>query len=238
MSDYTLENKIALKLPITSITPFTFQDFPEKTACILWFSGCNFACGYCHNPELVRGSLKALPFERIDSFLKLRMGLLDGVVLCGGECTISPSLPAFIRYLNGLGFLVKLDTNGSNPAVLKRLIQKNLIDYVALDYKAPLSKFQQVTGYKKPQIFFESLQLLRAADIPVEVRTTVHTDLLDENDINDIIDHLTLLEFKGLYCIQNFRDGPTLGLLASQRRILDIDKIKKTTKFRILFRNF
>ena len=229
---------ISRKLPITSITPFTFQDFPEKTACILWFSGCNFACSYCHNPELVRGSLQALPFERIDSFLRSRVGLLDGVVLCGGECTISPSLPAFIRYLNDLGFLVKLDTNGSNPAVLKTLIQEGLIDYVALDYKAPLPKFQQVTGYKKPQIFFESLDLLCAADIPVEIRTTVHTDLLDENDINNIIDQLESLDFRGVYCIQNFKDGPTLGSLGSQKRVLDVDKIKKINKFKIVFRNF
>ncbi|MEM9963866.1 MAG: 4Fe-4S cluster-binding domain-containing protein, partial [Asticcacaulis sp.] len=86
------------KLPITSITPFTFQDFPERTACILWFSGCNMACGYCHNPELVKGTLARLPEEKITGFLNSRKGLLEGVVLSGGECTLANALPDLCRY--------------------------------------------------------------------------------------------------------------------------------------------
>lgn len=199
------------KLPITSITPFTFQDYPEHTACILWFSGCNMACLYCHNPELVRGELAKLPFDTVIQFLESRRGLLEGVVLSGGECMMSRQLPAFARYLKSLGYKVKLDTNGTNPEMLQAMLGEGLIDYVALDYKAPSELFAEITQYNDYAAFERSLELLCAAGIGLEIRTTIHADLLEAEDINAILHHLAALHYRGPYYLQQFRSGPTLG---------------------------
>ncbi len=169
-----------MKLPITSITPFTFQDYPEHTACILWFSGCNMRCLYCHNPELVNGELKRLPYEQVTSFLESRAGLLEGVVLSGGECTLSSALPEFIRYIKSLEYKVKIDTNGTNPDLLERLLQEKLLDFVAMDFKAPEGKFQSITGLDGYEVFHSSLKILCKSNIDTAIRTTVHTNLINE----------------------------------------------------------
>lgn len=227
-----------MKLPITSITPFTFQDYPEHTACILWFSGCNMACGYCHNPELVKGELRKLPEETVFRFLTSRSGLLDGVVLSGGECTLCPALPMFISQLKVLGYKVKVDTNGTNPDMLKRLLDERLVDYIALDFKAPEAKFTQVTGFKKDfEVFHRSLVMLCKALIPVEIRTTVHADLLDEEDINAMTALLEEYGFKGTYAVQKFRPGKTLGDLQAPQKSFDPAKISSTS-FALSLRNF
>ncbi len=217
------------KLPITSITPFTFQDYPEHTACILWFSGCNMACSYCHNPELVKGELSKLPSAQVTEFLESRKGLLEGVVLSGGECMMSAQLPDFARYLKSLGFKVKVDTNGTNPDMLEKMLGENMIDYVALDYKAPPDLFQSITGFDGYTLFERSLNLLIASGIPLEIRTTVHADLLDEEDINSILKHLENLEFSGTYYVQNFRAGKTLGNLDEPFNRFDVSRLNKHT---------
>lgn len=227
-----------MKLPITSITPFTFQDYPEHTACILWFSGCNMRCGYCHNPELVRGELKRLPFEAVTRFLESRAGLLEGVVLSGGECTLCPALPAFAAYAKTLGFKIKLDTNGTNPGMLAQLLDEKLVDYVALDFKAPEAKFAQVTGFKKGfEVFHRSLVMLCNAPIPIEIRTTVHTDLLDEEDINEMTALLEAYGFKGIYAVQKFRPGKTLGNLQVPQKKFHPKRLNLTS-FVLCLRNF
>lgn len=225
------------KLPITSITPFTFQDYPEHTACILWFSGCNMACSYCHNPELVKGELAKLPPQQVVEFLESRKGLLEGVVLSGGECMMSAQLPDFARYLKSLGFKVKVDTNGTNPDMLEKMLGEELIDYVALDYKAPSDLFQSITGFDGYALFERSLKLLIASGIPLEIRTTVHADLLDEKDINSILKHLNEIGFSGVYYLQNFRNNKTLGNLKSSIRNFDFSCLFKPS-FVVLGRNF
>ena len=217
------------KLPITSITPFTFQDYPEHTACILWFSGCNMACSYCHNPELVKGELAKLPSAQVIEFLESRKGLLEGVVLSGGECMMSAQLPEFARYLKSLGFKVKVDTNGTNPDMLEKMLGEQLIDYVALDYKAPPDLFQNITGFDGYPLFERSLKLLIASGIPLEIRTTVHADLLDEEDVNSILKHLEILGFNGSYYVQNFRAGKTLGNLDEPFNRFDVSRLNKHT---------
>lgn len=225
------------KLPITSITPFTFQDYPEHTACILWFSGCNMACSYCHNPELVKGELAKLPAQQVVEFLESRKGLLEGVVLSGGECMMSAQLPEFARYLKSLGFKVKVDTNGTNPDMLEEMLGENLIDYVALDYKAPPDLFQSITGFDGYALFERSLRLLIASGIPLEIRTTVHADLLDEEDVNSILKHLDNLEFSGTYYVQNFRAGKTLGNIGEPFASFDLSRLSKAT-FAVASRGF
>jgi pyruvate formate lyase activating enzyme len=225
------------KLPITGLTPFTFQDYPGHTACILWFSGCNMACGYCHNPELVKGTLARLPAEKIQRFLVSRRDRLEGVVLSGGECTLSPALPRLARYLKDMGYKVKIDTNGTNPAMLERLLDESLVDFIALDFKAPQTKFEAITGMTKWADFLHSLRLLAATPTDKEVRTTIHADLLDRADIEAMIGLLEDIGFRGTFILQNFRMGPTLGNLQAPSTRLDLTDLSRK-RLNIQFRNF
>jgi len=228
-----------MKLPICDITPFTMQDFPYHTACIMWFGGCNMRCSYCHNPELVLGKKKRMQWEEISSFLNKRKGLLDGVVLTGGECTISKDIPEFIKYIRELGMKVKLDTNGLRPDVLDSLLADSLIDYVAIDYKAPEKKFSDITRTPNFNEFHSSLDILCKSSIDFEVRTTVHTDLLNKQDIEEIIKDLEDLNFKGNYYIQNFQPSPeNIEPTPDQKYILNTDSLPSTEKFKIHTRNF
>ena len=228
-------------LPIYSVTPFTMLDFPGRTACIIWFSGCNMRCGYCHNPQIVKGRGRG-EVEEVLAFLKKRQGLLDGVVLSGGEASSYPGLPGFIRQVRDLGYAVKLDTNGLRPDLVAEFLREGFLDYVALDYKAPPAKFKKVTGVEKFSAFSETLSLLcDQTDIPVEIRTTVHTGLMDEKDVAEIIADLGERGYRGTYYIQNFRadnNRPTLGMLPPQKRILDCESLPAGNGFSIAFRNF
>ena len=225
------------KLPITSITPFTFLDYPGHTACILWFSGCNMACGYCHNPELVKGELRRLPGERIARFLDSRRDKLEGVVLSGGECTLSPALPDLARHLKGMGFKVKVDTNGTQPDRLAAMLAEELVDFVALDMKAPRARFADVTGIDAWHKVMRSLCLITSAAIGREVRTTVHTGLIGREDIEAVMGELAEAGYHGRYVIQNFRQGRTLGGLGAPARPLDLKGLA-AANLEIVFRNF
>ena len=148
------------KLPIVDITKFTFQDFPEHTACIVWFAGCNFRCPYCHNPEFITGNLQKIDEQKILDFLKSRIGLLDGVVLSGGECCLFDDVYDFVKKIKEMGFLVKIDTNGTNTKLIKKLVNDKMIDFVALDYKAPKEKFKSIAGIDGFDKFDETLKFL------------------------------------------------------------------------------
>jgi len=222
---------------IYALQKFSTLDFPDKLSAIIWFSGCNMRCLYCYNKDVVFGKARYQEGE-ILNFLKSRVGLLDGVVITGGCATLYGNLVEFISKIKALGFAVKLDTNGLNFKVLKELIDKKLLDYVALDFKAPKSKFYEITKSKDFESFEKSLLLLINSNIEFEVRTTVHTDLLNEDDINQIIDILKAKKYQGIYYIQNFFNSPkeTIGNLKAQKRVLNLDKIDK--KIRVEFRNF
>jgi len=173
-------------LGIYSIQKFSTLDFPGRLCAILWFSGCNMRCPYCYNKDVVFGK-KQIEEDEIIKFLKTRIGLLDGVSFTGGEATLYPNLITFSQKIKDLGFEIKLDTNGINFKVIKEMVEKKLVDYIALDFKAPLSKFEELTKNKHYSKFEKTLDFLIDSDIEFEIRTTVHTDLLDENDINEII---------------------------------------------------
>jgi len=228
-------------LPIYSVTPFTMLDFPGRTACIVWFSGCNMRCGYCHNPQIVKGKGRGTS-EQVLAFLKRRQGLLDGVVLSGGEASVYPGLPDFIQEARALGYAIKLDTNGLRPDIIRDFLDRGFLDYVALDYKAPPDKFKKVTGVAKFNDFSKTLALLCAQKtVPFEIRTTVHTALMDEGDIRAIMQELDDRAYNGVYYIQNFRadnDRPTLGMLPPQTRELDCNSLPSGKNFKVEFRNF
>lgn len=227
------------KLPIVDITNFTFQDFPEHTACIIWFAGCNFRCPYCHNPEFIIGNLQKIDEQKILDFLKSRIGLLDGVVLSGGECCLFDGVYDFIKKIKEMGFLVKIDTNGTNTKLIKKLVNDKMIDFVALDYKAPKEKFKSIAGIDGFDKFDETLKFLIQSNIDMEIRTTVHTKLLNEDDVNNIILDLENKGYNKTYHIQNFRNDnkSTLDNIGDQDRILNKELIK-SSKIKVFFRNF
>jgi len=206
--------------PLYSITPFTLLDYPDKTACILWFAGCNMRCLYCYNPDIVNGKGK-ISFERALHFLDQRGTLLDGVVLSGGECTLHKDLPEFIFKLKDRGYSVKIDTNGSTPLLLEKLIQAGQIDYVALDFKALPHAFKKITVSELYRNFEQSLHILLRSNIDFEVRTTVHSDLITKDDLLQMAAFLEQSGYLGNYYVQHFvNDTPTLGDLPSSRKIL------------------
>jgi len=219
-------------------------DYPDNVACVVWFSNCNMRCPYCHNPEIVKGKGN-YSVEHVMEFLERRKGKLDGVVLSGGEVTLYKDIVNFIREIKKLGFKVKIDTNGTRPEIVKQLLDEELINYVAMDYKAPANKFNDVTGIKIKEFehFKETINMLIAQDkVKFEIRTTVHIDLLQEDDINAIIDDLEQAGYKGGFYVQNYMDAngdhPTLGNMGEQTRILDINKIKSSNNIKVEFRNF
>lgn len=199
---------------VSNITPFTLLDYPDKTACILWYAGCNMRCLYCYNPEIVLGKGR-FSFSEMVSFLKTRQGLLDAVVFSGGECLIHKDIIEQIRLVKAMGFLVKVDTNGSKPEVLKYLIAQQLLDYVALDFKSHKESFSFITQSDLFDQFEKSLQLLLETGIAFEVRTTYHSELLAKEELNKMIEYLKYNEYTGTYYIQHFRNNvETLGNLS------------------------
>jgi len=221
---------------IFSLTPFTLLDYPHKTACIVWFAGCNMRCLYCYNPEIVLGKGK-IDFNSVLLFLKTRKGLLDGVVLSGGECTLHKKIIDFIKEIKAMGFEVKIDTNGSNPKILNSLIRDQLIDYVALDYKSLPHTFKKLTQSGLFSEFEESLQLLIQSKIPFEIRTTFHSSLIKENDFVNMIEYLEAKNFEGNYYIQHFMNNvQTLSKLEDSNKEIQL-KDFSTPKIKVIFRD-
>ncbi len=185
-------------------------------------------CSYCYNGDIVFSQGKQSLDEAL-AFLQRRVGLLEGVVLSGGEATLFSGLAEFCRKIKALGFKIKLDTNGTNPQVIKALMDEELLDYVALDYKAPATKFYAITKNQNFAHFEESLELLIHTDIDVEVRTTLHSDLLDEDDINAIASDLEKRGYDGTYYIQDFvQDVATIGEIENPKSNFDRSRVSST----------
>ena len=193
---------------IYDITKFTHLDYPDHLAAIIWFSGCNMRCDYCYNREIVFAKNGTITMQETLDFLSSRVSLLDGVVLSGGEAT-AYDLIEFCQAIKKMGFAIKLDTNGTYHNTVKTLLDLHLLDYVALDYKAPQEKFTQITHSRRYDEFSKTLDLLIASDIKFEVRTTVHSDLLSVTDINAIITDLIQRGYTKDYYIQEFLDTNT-----------------------------
>nr|WP_315196376.1 anaerobic ribonucleoside-triphosphate reductase activating protein [uncultured Flavobacterium sp.] len=227
--------KESIARPIYSLTPFTLLDYPHKSACILWFAGCNMRCLYCYNPEIVFGK-GIISFENAIQFLKGRKQLLDAVVFSGGECLLHKKSISFIAEIKKMGFLVKIDTNGSQPKVMEELITKQLIDYAALDFKAMPQNFEKITQSKLFIPFEKSLHLLLKSDISFEVRTTVHSDLLNKENITEMISYLEKEGYTGNYYIQHFMNGAnTIEKLGYSFKELENENLS-TEKIKVHFR--
>ncbi len=200
---------------LSGIHPFTVLDYPGKVSCIVFTPGCNFRCGYCHNPEFVLPEKVAalrpnfIEEEAFFNFLKQRGPLLDGVVVSGGEPTLMPDLEEFIIKIKSLGLLVKLDSNGNRPAVLKKLLTKNLLDYIAMDVKTSLPRYQSLVGpWAVEQLIGESIKLIQDSGVEYEFRTT----LVKEVHTPDVISEMSrLLKGSKRLFLQQFRPETTLN---------------------------
>ena len=166
-------------------------NYPGKVASTVFTRGCNFRCPYCHNPEFVIQGSDQTYFgetyteEEVLAFLRKRSSFLDALVISGGEPTLHSDLPSFIRKVRDMGLMVKLDTNGSRPDVLGSLLAENLLDYVAMDIKAPLEKYH-LLGFDSTESIEESIKILDASETDHEFRTTCARAIVAEDDFRKI----------------------------------------------------
>jgi pyruvate formate lyase activating enzyme len=196
-------------MKIGGIQKLTLIDYPGKLACTIFLPGCNFRCPWCYSselvlPEKIKEQPKIAEKELFD-FLESKKGLIDGVVICGGEPTIQKDLEDLIKRIKAMNFLVKLDTNGTNPLVLKNLIDKKLIDYVAMDIKLPRERYSELT--QDVVSIEKSVEILKEGKVSYEFRTTVIPGILKKEDILSIAEWLKGAE---KYYLQNFRPEKTL----------------------------
>lgn len=210
---------------IKGIQKLSLIDYPGKVACTLFTFGCNFRCPYCHNPELViDDGTPMIPEEDVLAFLDKRKSFLNGVCITGGEPTLHEDLLDFIKRIKGLGYHVKLDTNGTNPKMLRRLIGENLVDYIAMDVKAPLEKYESVVRVKvDTDRIAESVEVVKAFS-DYEFRITVLPDLITRRDIVTIAEWL-----KGAkrFFIQQFKPSKTLNKTFLEKRAYSTDELEE-----------
>lgn len=197
-------------IKIKGIQKLTLLDYPGIVACTIFLGGCNFRCPFCHNYELVESNdSEELDEEEVLYFLKSRSKLLSGVVISGGEPTIHDELNGLLRSIKDLGFLVKLDTNGTRPEKIKELIGEGLIDYISMDIKNSFSKYPLTTNVKGDyeDVIKESIRIIKDSRLPHEFRTTVVRELHDEDDFYEI---KKMIGDDENYYLQSFVDRETV----------------------------
>lgn len=201
-------------MQINGLMKLTLLDFPGKTACTVFFSGCNFRCPFCHNASLVLGDGDNIEEEEFFKFLAGRRGVLDGVAITGGEPLMRADVIPFMRRIKDEGFLVKLDTNGSYPDRLREIIDSGIADYVAMDIKSSPEGYERVAGCAVPiDKIRESVEILKEGRVDYEFRTTAAAGLVLPEDFEGIGKWIGGCR---RYFIQNFRDsGELLGTGAS-----------------------
>lgn len=192
-------------MTIGALQRFTLIDYPGQLAAVVFTQGCNFRCSYCHNPELVNSELfkDPVPENEVFDFLKARKGILSAVVISGGEPTIHIDLPIFAKNIKDMGFLLKLDTNGTNPDMIRDLIKSNLVDYWAMDIKAPLNLYSEITNVETEISNIEqSMNLIRSSGKDFEFRCTVYEPIINADALSEI---KTMLKPHDKFYIQKCR---------------------------------
>lgn len=195
---------------IAGLQKLTLLDYPGKISCIIFTQGCNFACGYCHNAEMIpilQEQKPGLEETRVINFLKSRRSLLDGVVITGGEPTLQKDLVQFMEKIKELGFLIKLDSNGSNPEMLLEVLEKKLVDYIAIDVKTTLSKYKDLVKNDVSEKIEKSIRILMNSEIDYEFRSTILPSIHSLEDIHEIG---TLIQGAKNWYLQSFRPIKTL----------------------------
>ena len=223
-------------MQIGGITKSSLIDYPKKISAVIFLIGCNFNCPYCHNPELVISNIiEPIDINTIYSFLKKRKGLLDGVVITGGEPTLHKKLPEFIKNIKDMGYLIKLDTNGSNPNMVEELIENKLVDYIAMDIKAPFDEYNNIiTKEINIENVKKTFKLLFQNKVDYEFRTTVVSNLLNYESfvkINEIFKKEGKIK---KYCLQRFKKSKHLNEFYLNAKTLTDEEFEKVS---LLFKN-
>ncbi len=194
---------------IGGLQKFSLIDYPQEICAIIFTSGCNFRCPYCHNPELVTGNGYKIDIKFVFDFLKNRVGKLTAISITGGEPTLHSDLIGFIEKIRSLGYQkIKLDTNGTNPEMINELIKRKLVTYVAMDIKSSFERYQEVIKAKcNVEKIKQSIDIIRNSNINYEFRTTAVDNFVGQKDILSIANHI-----KGAkaYYIQRFVPSKTL----------------------------
>jgi pyruvate formate lyase activating enzyme len=204
-------------IQIAGLQKTTLVDYPGKVACTVFTPGCNFRCGYCHNPEIIQylPGMDLMPEEAFYAWLSRKKKWLDGVCITGGEPTLQPGLVEFARMVKSMGFLFKLDTNGTNPAVLKRMLDEGLVDFVAMDIKAPLEDYPKVTNTKVDlNAIAQSVKMIIERAPDYEFRTTVGPAWYTKDYARRIGEWL---HGARIYYLQQYVPGKTLDPKLSQQ---------------------
>lgn len=191
-------------MKIGGFQKFSLIDYPGKISGVIFTQGCNFRCFYCHNPELVYPHLFGIPLaeEEIMDFLKRRKKQLEAIVISGGEPTIQEDLVSFLNTVKTLGYAVKLDTNGTNPSVIRELVRRKLVDYIAMDIKAPFKKYPDLVKVKVDlSRIKESIEIIENSSLEYEFRTTYIPSFLTSKDLLKI---LLLIKNKSKFTVQEF----------------------------------
>jgi len=217
-------------MKIGGLQKVSLIDYPGEISSIIFLQGCNFKCPYCHNPELVDSKLfgPCLQEKDVFEFLKTRIGKIDAVTITGGEPTIQNDLMPFIKRIKKMGFAVKLDSNGSRPEVIKNLLSEKLLDFIAMDIKAPLEKYEKIVRVLlKTDSIKESIKIILKAKIPHEFRTTVVKSLHSENDILKIAQ---LISGVRQYTLQKFVPAKILDKKYLKAKPFSVDELEKIRK--------
>lgn len=198
---------------IGGLQKLTLIDYPGKLACTVFLAGCNFRCQFCYSGELVLPEKiknhTVIPEKEFFDFLQQKKGLLEGVVLCGGEPCLNEELPELCRKIKEMGFLIKLDTNGSNPGMLKSLVNDGLIDYVAMDLKTNKENYEKIVGVSVDiNKIQDSIDFLRKGTIDYEFRSTIVPSI---HERENIIEMANWIKGAKKYYLQGFRPGNTIN---------------------------
>lgn len=174
-------------MKIGGIQKTSLLDYPDTISAIIWTIGCNFRCPFCYNKDLVFGRVETISEEEVLSFLEKRKGMLEGLVISGGEPLLQDDIVSFAEKVKKMGYLIKIDTNGMYPEMLKELIDRKLVDYIAMDVKAPKNKYDSLSGVKTDIKKIEkSIEIIRSSLINYEFKTTFASNLLTREDIVEI----------------------------------------------------
>lgn len=197
-------------MDIRGLVKFSLNDYPGKMSCVIFTGNCNFRCPYCHNPHLVFDpqSQPPVPEEEFFSFLETRTGKLDAVVITGGEPSLQADFAVFAKRIKKMGFLIKLDTNSSQPEKVIGWLEDGLVDYLGLDFKAPFAKYNDVAFSNDPDLADHVKTLFRYAvenSISYDLRTTVHKAILSEDDLQQMRHELNAIGVEQ-WTLQQYND--------------------------------
>ena len=217
-------------MKIGGLQKVSLIDYPGLICAVVFLQGCNFKCSYCHNSELVDPHLfqPCIKEKEVLDFLNTRKGKLDAVTITGGEPTIHDDLAPFIKQIKKMGFAVKLDTNGSQPQVIKNLLAEKLLDFIAMDIKAPLEKYKDIVKtHVNPDSIKKSIRLILKSKIPYEFRTTIVQSQLEEKDILQIT---KLIPRADCYVLQKFVPAKVLDKKFLKEKSYPEEKFKEIKK--------